>query len=157
MSVEFKNHSIEVKKMLKKNAVIFLHEVAGEIVAQAKRNTRVGQGQLKNSWTYTVDEHKLEATIGSPLQNAIWEEFGTGEYALEGKGKKDAWYIPVEGYTGKKKPTYNGEVVVVYGKGNKAFYKTNGKKPQRALYLAFEKLRGKIVKRAENIMKGMNK
>ena len=69
----------------------WLYEAAGELEAQVKRNTKVGTGQLKNSWTYKVDESKGEATIGSPLENAIWEEFGTGQYALHGDGRKTPW------------------------------------------------------------------
>lgn len=156
MSVVFKDYSFEVKNKIKDNAVAFLHEAAGAIVSRAKRTTRVGTGQLKNSWTYEVDEKNLTVTIGSPLENALWEELGTGEYALKGKGRKKVWYVPVKGYKGKKKPTYNGQVVIVYGKQGTAFYKTNGKKPQRTLFKAFETQKGKIIKQAEKIMKGLN-
>lgn len=38
-----------------------------------------------------MDESAQVATVGNPLQNAIWEEFGTGEYALEGDGRKTPW------------------------------------------------------------------
>lgn len=87
MSVDFKDNIIEVVAALDDAAIAFLHEAAGELQAAVKRNTAVKAGQLKNSWDYVVDESKKEATIGSPLQNAIWEEFGTGEYALNGDGR----------------------------------------------------------------------
>lgn len=68
----------------------FLHEAGGEIQAQTQRNSRVDTGQTKGSYKYMVDEGKDESTVavGSDLENAIWEEFGTGEYALHGRWKK---------------------------------------------------------------------
>ena len=38
--------------------------------------------QQKGQWTNVVDESKLEATIGNPMEQSIWTELGTGEYAL---------------------------------------------------------------------------
>lgn len=76
MSVQFKDNSIKVKEALNDAITAFLHEAAGELSSQVQRNTRVDTGQLKGSWTYKVDEGAKEATIGSGLENAIWEEFG---------------------------------------------------------------------------------
>lgn len=76
MSVQFDDFSMQVKAALEEAAVQFLHEAAGELASQTARNSPVDTGQLKNSWQYKVDENKLEATIGSPLENAIWNEFG---------------------------------------------------------------------------------
>ena len=76
MSVQFTNNSARVKEALDDAVIAYLHEAGGELEAQVKRNTKVGSGQLKNSWKYTVDESKGECTVGSPLENAIWEEFG---------------------------------------------------------------------------------
>lgn len=88
MSVELKDDSIKVKAALNDATVKFLYEAAHVIQSQVKQNTAVDTGQLKASWNFTVDESKGEATIGSPVENAIWEEFGTGEYALHGDGRK---------------------------------------------------------------------
>ena len=63
------------------------------------------------------------------------------------------WYIPVDGYTGHRKPTFNGKVVIVYGKGGKAFYKTNGKKPMRPLENAKTSSEKKIQRRLEQLVK----
>lgn len=155
MAVTLIDNSVQVKAALGEAAAAFLHEAAGEVVSQAKRNTRVDSGQLKGSWRYMVQGDM--AHIGSPLENAIWEEFGTGEYALEGKGRKTPWYVPVEGYTGKKKPTFQGNVIVVRGKNGKQFYMTDGKKPNRTLSRAFESRKTKIIRRAEEIVKGRMK
>ncbi len=143
-NVKFEGMSDEVLTKFKQAAIAGLMEAAGEIEAQVKRNTSTDSGQLKGSWDNKIDESKMEAIIGSPLENALWEEFGTGEYALEGKGRKTPWYVPVDTYRGHKKPTYNGKVVIVYGKHGKKFYKTDGKKPKRALYNAFNSKKAKV-------------
>ncbi len=132
--VELKLYVDDVKDAIEKNAVAFLHEAAGEFESQVKRNTAVDTGQLKGSWAYTVDEGKLEAQIGSPLENAIWEEFGTGEYALHGDGRKTPW---------KYKDA----------KGN--WHTTSGKKPRRALHKAFTSLKSKIAALAQKKFKGL--
>lgn len=136
MGVQFIDNSEEVKAALQMAITSTLHEVSGEIKARTIRNSRTGNGQTKNAWKNVVVESENMAIIGNPLENAIWEELGTGEHAFAGNGRKTPWYVPVEGYAGKKKPTYNGKVVVVYGKDGKQFYKTDGKKPQRMLYNA---------------------
>lgn len=89
--IKFEDYSDEVIKSMKSKIIAALHDAAGELVSQAKRNSRVDLGDLKRSWSYRVDEKKYEAHIGSPLQNAIWEEFGTGEHAVKGNGRKTPW------------------------------------------------------------------
>ena len=153
MGVKFEDFRVKCKNAMGDAAIAFLYEAGGELSSQTARNTAVDKSQLKGSWDYVVDEGELQATVGSPLQNAIWEEFGTGEYALKKNGRKTPWYVPVEGYTGKKKPTYNGKVVIVYGKNGTAFYKTNGKKPKRTLFNAFETSKEKLKRRAEEHFK----
>lgn len=153
--IEFQDNSFQVKSAIESACIAWLHEAAGEIRSQTQRNSRVDTGQTKGSWQYDVDASEKKAVVGSPLENAIWEEFGTGQYALNGDGRKTPWYVPVDGYTGKKKPTYQGKVIVVYGKGGKKFYKTDGKKPQRSLQKAFDSLRNKLQKELESRMKGI--
>lgn len=133
--VQFQDNSIKVMNAMEDIAVAFLHEAGGEFEAQAKRNSRVDSGQTKGSWQYTVDENKLEAVVGSPLENAIWEELGTGEHALEGNGRKGGWYY-------------------VDNDGNGHF--TYGKKPSRALWNAFSSLKSKVISRAEQLFRGLN-
>lgn len=132
MSVEFEDNSLKVKAALNEKTIAWLHEAAGELESQVKRNTRVDTGQLKNSWTNKVDESNGMATIGSPLQNAIWEEFGTGQYALHGDGRKTAW-------------TYKDR------KGK--WHRTSGKRPSRALNNAFTSSKDKLKSRLEKMLK----
>ena len=134
MSVQFDDFSMQVKAALEEAAVQFLYEAAGELASQTARNSPVDTGQLKNSWQYKVDENKLEATIGSPLENAIWNEYGTGEYALEGNGRKGGWrYVDAK------------------GKG----HFTYGKRPSRAFNNAKITCEPKIAKAAQEKFKEM--
>lgn len=124
--VQFEDFSIRCKGAINSATERALEEAAGEIEAEAKRGTRVDTGQTKNAWAHRVDGGT--ATIGNPLENAIWEEFGTGEYATKG-GRKGGW-------------VYQSE------KDGK-WYRTKGKKPTHALQNAFTKLRGKVKKYIE--------
>lgn len=135
MGVKFTNNSAKVKGALNDAVVAYLYGAGGELEAQVKRNTitKNGTGQLKNSWTYKVDESKGICTIGSPLENAIWTEFGTGEFALHGDGRKGGW-------------TYKDDE----GK----WHHTYGKKPLRMLQSAFNTLKPALIKRAEEVLKG---
>lgn len=135
MSVEFKDFSIKVKSTLKDLAPTVLEEVCGELESQTKRNTAVDTGQTKNSWTHSVQTSGEETTgtVGSPLQNAIWEEFGTGEYALNGDGRKGGW-------------------VYVDEHGERHF--TYGKHPRRPLWKAYSSLKNKIIKHIQDAFKG---
>lgn len=136
MSVQFDDFSMQVKAALEEAAVQFLYEAADELASQTARNSPVDTGQLKNSWQYKVDENKLEATIGSPLENAIWNEYGTGEYALEGNGRKGGWS---------------------YKDDHGDWHHTFGKKPKRTFDKAYKGLKPKIIKRAEDVLKGTMK
>lgn len=132
--LEFYNNSAEVKGRLEQACNGWLYEAGGELEAQVKRNTPVDTGQLKSSWNYTVAEYKQEAMVGSNLQNAVWNEFGTGEYALHGDGRKGGWY-----YEDSK------------GEG----HFTHGKRPQRSLFYAFASLKNKLQRALESKLKGL--
>lgn len=136
MTVKFEDNSMIVKSALDDGVIAYLNEAAGEVKSQAARNSRVDTGDLKGSWDYKVDEGGKSATIGSPLENAIWEEFGTGEYALQGNGRKGGW-------------KYEDD------KGKWHF--TRGKTPQRSFYSAYTALKTKLIKRAEQVIGGKMK
>lgn len=133
--VLFKDYSDEVKRMIKKLGVEWLYEASGEIESQVKQNTRVDTGQTKASWEYKVDEGKLEAQIGSRYQNAIWEEFGTGIHALGGDGRKD--------------------VPWVYKDAQGKWHRTSGKKPSRAFHFAYQTMKPKVIRSAQEKFRGM--
>jgi hypothetical protein len=132
VSIKFTDNSAKAKSAMNGAMKKWLYEASAAINSQVRQNTAVKTGQLKGSWETNVDETKGEAQVGSPLENAIWEEFGTGEYAQEGNGRKGGW-------------------VYVDEKGQGHF--TYGKKPKRALHTAFESKKTAVIRRAEEIMK----
>ena len=134
--VEFHDFSIEVKEAMDGRIRAVLEEVSGELESQVKQNSRVATSQTKNSFRHEVVETSTgsEAHIGSDHMNAIWEEFGTGEHALGGNGRKGGW-------------------VYVDAKGEGHF--TRGKRPSRAFWNAFTALKSAIINRIQNSLKGM--
>ena len=140
--VIFEDYSIQVKEAIDSKINAVLEECAGELESAVKRNTRVGAingGKTKNSWKHRVIDSEHKAIIGSPLENAIWEEFGTGEHALEGNGRKGGWWY--------KNPHPTGE--------HDKFIFTYGKTPSRAFYKAYMSLKNKIIQRIQNSLKGL--
>lgn len=152
MSVQFEDFSIQVKDALDDKALAFLEEAASEIESAARHNSRIDIGQLEGSWAHLTDDSAYEATIGSPLQNAIWEEFGTGEYAANGDGRKGGWYIPADELSAKAKRKM--QKVTINGKD---FYHTYGKKPNHTLQRAFDDSKPAIIRRAQEIFKELGR
>lgn len=157
--VKFEDNRIEVKAKLNQIGLNWLEEAGGEMEAQVKRNSivgKVGGSKTKNAWTHKVDRSKGVVTIGNPDENALWEELGTGEYALNGDGRKGGWYIHVGNSEGDISP----QVVkaygmrVFYGKNGEQFVYTRGKKPKRMLFKAFNKHKKKLIQALESKLKG---
>ena len=132
--VVFEDYFIEVQNTLDGKINAVLEECAGEIESQVKRNTRVDTGRTKNSWQHKVVDSEHTAYIGSNYENAIWEEFGTGEYALEGNGRKGGW---------------------VYKDAKGDWHRTTGKKPSRAFFKAYTSLKNRVINRIQNSLKGL--
>ena len=132
MSVEFKDFSKIVLQKIQETGETFLEEVGGEVEAQTKQNTKVDTGKTKGSWEHAVDAEKMEVKIGSRYKNALWEELGTGKYALNGDGRKTKW---------------------VYRTDDGKFHATVGKKPRRALYNAYESKKNLIIREARRRFK----
>ena len=132
--VVFEDYSIKVKTEIDDRIIAALEECAGEIESQTKSHTRVDTGKTKNSFQHKVVDSELTAYIGSNYENAIWEEFGTGEYALEGNGRKGGW---------------------VYKDEKDEWHHTYGKKPTRAFWNAYNSLKNAIINYLQNSLKGM--
>lgn len=158
--VEFQDFSIQCKDVLEDTALQFLEEAASELQSQAQRNSAFSK-DLHGSWKHVVNESKMEATIGNPMELAIWMELGTGEYALEGKGRKGYWvYVKgnssvKEANPGKARTLEEAKRAVAFlrEQGLDAHY-TKGQKPRRMLHNAFESKKGAIIRRAEQVFKG---
>lgn len=156
---EFIDNCLLIKAEIEDAAVAFLHEAAGEITAQTKRNSRVDTSQTKDSYEYSVSESELKAVIGSSLENAVWEEFGTGEYALNHDGRKGGWYISADKLDGKTKSKFENKYHFkkVTSKDGKVFYYTKGKKPNRPFFKAAEKTKPKLKRMLESKLGGVGK
>lgn len=137
VSFNLTDNRIEVFGALESAIEVFLTEASGELVAEVARNSRVDTGQLKASWTGIVKGE--EAIIGSPLENAIWEEFGTGIHAEvvdgygSGIGRQSGW-----AYEDK-----DGKTVFTRGK----------KRNPKGLLFSYNQVKGALIKRAEDIFR----
>lgn len=129
---EFNDYRIEVMNAIDNKINNVLEECAGELESQVKRNSRVKTGQTKNSFRHKVVDSEHAAYIGSDYENAIWEEFGTGEYALNNDGRKGGWFYVDDA-----------------GKG----HFTHGKRPSRAFWNAYTSLKNKIINRIQNALR----
>ena len=91
-------------------------------------------------------KHLQGDVVNSNLDYAPYIEKGTGVHAKDGDGRKTPWYVPVDEYAGTKRPTFEGKVVIVYGKKGKKFYKTDGMKPRSFLEPARDENKAKVLK-----------
>lgn len=128
VSVKFEDYSESVKQVIREKGIVWLEEASGELESQTKRNCAVVTGKTKGSFEHTVDDDDLQAFIGSNYDNAIWEEFGTGQYALEGNGRKTPWiYTDEDGKT----------------------HRTVGKRPKRMMHNAYQSLKNALISSAQ--------
>jgi hypothetical protein len=146
--VEFIDFSAEVIEGMEQALIAGLEEAAGELEAMTIRNSRQGHkyGNIQATalWEHLVDEGEMKASVGSQHEAAYWEEFGTGEHALHGDGRK-GWWVYVEGQdSGKGGKSYSTKAEAEEAaeflrkvKGLDA-YETNGIDPNRPLHRAFQ-------------------
>lgn len=156
-NVEFHDFSAQVIRELDDRAAKFLEEASFELLSETQRNTPVKTGQLKGSWEKRVDTAKKEATVGSPLEQAIWNEYGTGSHAENGNGRKGWWvYVEGSGKSSKVSKTYGSReeaektVAILRAKGFPAFA-SEGKRKRRTLRNAFDSKKNAIIRRADQI------
>jgi len=144
--IVFEDFTDEVTEEIKDIILNWLEEASSEIESQAIARTGTGKyyRNIAEKWTHKVDSNKYEATIGNPLENALWVEYGTGEYALNGDGREGYWVF-VKDSTGKSSKSTKQytlqeakqTVAFMRSKGLDAMY-TKGTPPKRPLHLAFK-------------------
>lgn len=125
VSIKIEDFTEEVKKQLNKACLAAITETAIEVQNSAMNTVRVDTGETRGSYSYQVDEGNLEAKVGSANENAVWEEFGTGQYAINGNGRKTPW---------------------VYVDRHGKAHKTSGKRPSRPLYTATVKNKDTLIR-----------
>lgn len=134
----FEDNSKQFINSFKDCGIAFLHEAKDSLVSATQRNTPRKTKRLANSFgdDSFVDERKLVAYVGSSVYYSIYVERGTGEYAINGDGRKGGW---------------------VYRDSNGKRHFTYGMKPKLMLYKAYLEKRKKIAKEAGKHYARLNK
>lgn len=117
---EFKieTNAAAVNKAIMQAAERALEAASLHMVGEVKDRAPVDSGELRRSISRSITHSggKRVAKVGSNLQYAIYQEFGTGEFAENGAGRKGGW-------------TYDGPDGEVHF--------TRGTKPKKFLRSAF--------------------
>lgn len=156
--IKFKDFSKEVQAALGEACDAWCLEQGAEVASMAARNvsnegwTNSERSELRNSYQFKpgLYEGDFAVYVGSKLEMAFWEEFGTGEYADTSKnggrpGRKDWWvYTPGSKSPDGQESTHyrTQEEAEMMAKHIKKKYKkkaiaTNGRQPNYTLERAF--------------------
>ena len=162
MPVKFQDFSIEVEAVLDETTIAWLNETARSIASEASDKCTMNRSTdgiaLDQSYDSKVDDDKGEAQIGSPLEAAFWEEWGTGEYAAHGDGRKGWWVYVKDGPTGDGGKTYATEdeakaVATRMRREGLEAYHTNGRKPNYTLEHAFDRVKNPAINRLKQLLR----
>jgi hypothetical protein len=160
--VEFQDFSFTVKAELNDATIGWAQETGNEIAAQAQRNCKMEDDegkQLKGSYKCQAGNTDGEFQVGSPLESAYWEEWGTGEYAAHGDGRKGWWiYCPDQESMGGGATYYDEMEAMMMAAYIQQVYKkrayvTNGRKPNYTLEHAFDAVKKPAMAQLERILK----
>lgn len=166
MKFEFKDYRFDVKAALNDITKGWLHTWSHEIASDAKKNCNLDGDagvQLRKSYTAEVNEDAGEAQIGSPLEASYWEEFGTGEHAVDTSKSRKGWWVYTPGSPGPE--GYQSKVYASEAEAEsaaayirKTYHKeavaTNGRDPQYTLEKAFKNVSPKAKADLESKLKG---
>ncbi|GFZ30732.1 hypothetical protein CSC2_12580 [Clostridium zeae] len=101
----FQDNSDACKEAIRQVQVKWLKEVGELLVSAIKPLVPVDTSKLKNSISYKVNEGDMSVIIGTGEDYAIYVEFGTGEFAENGQGRRGGW-VYNDPITGEKIFTY---------------------------------------------------
>ena len=105
MDVNFTDNSEQVLKELADKIHIALDSVGSTAAGYAQDGAPVDTGNLRNSITHEVGND--EVNIGTNVEYAVYQEYGTGIYAEDGSGRQTPWFY--EGSDGKMHMTYGSK------------------------------------------------
>ncbi|HCY77740.1 MAG TPA: hypothetical protein DHV28_17655 [Ignavibacteriales bacterium] len=89
---EIGRYDIVVKKITER--IYDALEAAGALVeGEAKLLCPVDLGNLESSINHKLVREENEVRIGTPVEYAPYVEFGTGENAENGQGRKGGWFF----------------------------------------------------------------
>ena len=131
-----KDNRDKAKKALKEVAKKAITLACTKVKSDAQLLSPVDMGDLKRSIDYEVKQNNKETNgqIGSNKDYAIFVEFGTGEFAENGNGRKGGWR---------------------YQDNKGDWHYTKGQKPQPFLRPAYKQNKKNIKKIIENELKGV--
>lgn len=132
--MKFKDNSETAKQSITDASIQFLFQACILVEGQAVALASVQTARLRNSIDYSVDEKELVGYVGSNVEYAIYVEFGTGEFAENGQGRKGGW---------------------VYQDPSGEWFFTWGQEPQPYLRPAFRQNKGRIEALAKEIFGGL--
>lgn len=108
--IKFIDNSAAAKKAIQQGALTNVIKACELIRSQAKELAPVNYGHLRDNIDYKIEVSgkRIVGHIGSPDEYAIYNEYGTGDYAENGNGRKGGWgYTDEEGvehFTHGQKP-----------------------------------------------------
>ena len=89
--MKFKDNSKQAKEALSQATIQWLFQACILVQGQAVLLATGTTGRLKQSIDYVVDEKELVGYVGTNVEYGIYVEFGTGEFAENGRGRKGGW------------------------------------------------------------------
>lgn len=91
--IEFTDNSKQIKGALYNVSDQAIEAAMLILQAQIKSNAPVETGELRDSINYRTQRQgeTIWGEVGSPLKYAIYVEYGTGEFAENGAGRKGGW------------------------------------------------------------------
>lgn len=131
----FKDNSQAAKAAIHEATVQWLFQACILVEGQAVLLAPVQTARLRNSIDYIVDEQELVGYVGTNVEYAIYVEFGTGEFAENGRGRKGGW---------------------VYQDPSGEWFFTWGQEPQPYLRPAFRTKKSQIEALAKQIFGGIS-
>lgn len=130
------DNSASVKAALNQKAASALIKGAEMIKGAIVKNTPVDTGGLKGSMSYETNINGTRSTVevGSTMAYAPYVEYGTGEFAERGTGRKGGW---------------------TFKDAQGKWWHTNGQRPTRFMRRSFEDNQSKIKTVVEQEFGGM--
>lgn len=121
--MKFVDNSEAAKRELERAVIRGLIKASMLVEGQAVLLAPVDKGGLRDSIGYKVNESELVAYVGTNCEYAIYVEFGTGEFAENGNGRKGGWVYK----------TPDGEVHFTYGMPPQPYLRPAFRKNQKAI------------------------
>ncbi|MGT2755374.1 HK97-gp10 family putative phage morphogenesis protein [Streptococcus ovis] len=134
--MQFKDNSKQVKAEMERLILKGLTEAAMLVEGQAVLLVRANTGALRDSIGYKVNADELVAYVGTNCEYAIYVEFGTGEFAEAGNGRKGGWIYQ----------TADGKVYFTYGMPPDPYLRPAFRQNQKQIQAIFVNLLGRLGK-----------